>query len=167
MAGSRRGAQRYIALLLVLAIIVLSIGTYLRWWNLWFIVGPIIFPHWLGYIGALYLAVFTPIYAVLKRRYPARMRTLLSVHVFGNLLAFLLISVHYAHHLGRPPEAAPTLGTGLTLYIIVIIMVATGLMQWYRLGSRLLRTWRFVHIGLSLSFYILVSMHILITLGKI
>jgi len=151
----------------VLAIVVVSVGSYLRWWDLGFHVASLRLAHWLAYIATGYIAIFTPIYARLKRRSPGRFRTLLNIHVFGNLVAFLLISMHYAHHMGRPPEFPPTIGTGLTLYVILAIMVLTGLMQRFRLATRLQKTWRFVHVGLSLSFYIVVIMHILITLGVV
>lgn len=167
MASSRRSGHPYVALLLVSAIIVVSVGSYLRWWDLGFHVASLLLAHWLAYMAAGYIAIFIPIYATLKRRSPRHVSTLLNIHVFGNLVAFLLISMHFAHHMGRPAEFAPTLGTGLTLYMILAIMVLTGLIQRYRLASRFLRTWRFVHVGLSLSFYIVLVMHILITLGKI
>jgi len=149
----------------VLAIVVVSVGSYARWWDLGFHVASLLLAHWLAYIATAYIAIFTPMYARLKRRSPGRFRTLLNIHVFGNLIAFLLISMHYAHHMGRPPEFAPTIGTGLALYVILAIMVLTGLMQRFRLATRFQKTWRFVHVGLSLSFYIVVIMHILITLG--
>jgi len=167
MTNRRKNGQFYVALLLVLAIVVLSIGNYLRWWNLHFYVGPEYFHHWLSFIGAGYIAIFTPIYAVLKRRSPRQFGTLLNIHVFGNLVAFLFISMHFTQQMGRPAEFAPTLGTGITLYIIVAIMVVTGLMQRYQLASRFLARWRFIHVSLSLSFYIVIIIHVLHNLGVI
>lgn len=167
MAGSHRGLQLYIVVLLILAIVILSIGNYLHWLDLHFYVGPLYFHHWLSFTGAGYIAIFTPIYSIMKRRSPGQFRTLLSIHVLGNLIAFLLISIHFTQQMGRPAEFAPTLGTGITLYIIVAIMVLTGLMQRYRLVDRFLRTWRFVHVSLSLSFYIVITIHILHNLGVI
>jgi hypothetical protein len=157
--------QFWFASLLVIAVVILSIGNYSRWWSLHFYVGPEYFHHWLSFIGAGYIAIFTPIYALAKRRSPQRFGTLLKVHVFGNLVAFLLISMHFTQHMGRPPQFAPTLGTGLTLYIIVALMVITGYMQRFRLAGRFLRTWRFVHVSLSVSFYIVLVVHVLHNLG--
>jgi len=167
MTNNRKNSRFYVALLLVLAIVILSIGNYLRWWDLHFYVGPLYFHHWLSFIGAGYIAIFTPIYVILKRRSPKRFGTLLNVHVFGNLVAFLLISIHFTQQMGRPAEFAPTLGTGIALYIIVAIMVVTGLMQRYRLASRFITSWRFIHVGLSLSFYIVIVIHVLHNLGII
>jgi hypothetical protein len=167
MTSSRKSGQFYLALLLVIAIVVLSVGNYSRWWDLHFYVGPLNFHHWLTFIGAGFIAIFTPIYAIMKRRSPKHFRTLLNIHVFGNLVAFLLISIHFTQQMGRPAEFAPTLGTGIALYILVAIMVVTGLMQRFHLIRRFLKTWRFVHVGLSLSFYIVVVIHILHNMGVI
>jgi len=167
MTTSRKSSQFYIAVALFLAIIVLSIGNYLRWWDLHFYIGPFYFHHWLSFTGAGYIAISTPIYSIMKRRSPKRFGTLLNIHVFGNLIAFLLISIHFTQQMGRPAEFAPTLGTGLTLYIIVAIMVVTGFVQRFRLVGSFLRNWRFIHVSLSLSFYIVVIIHILHNLGVI
>jgi hypothetical protein len=167
MTTSRKNAQFYLALLLVVVIIVLSIGNYSRWWDLHFYVGPLNFHHWLSFIGAGYIAISTPIHSILRRRSPKRFGTLLNVHVFGNLIAFLLISIHFTQQIGRPAQFAPTLGTGLTLYIIVATMVITGFVQRFQLAGRFLKSWRFIHVGLSLSFYIVVVIHILHNLGII
>lgn len=167
MADHRKSSQFYIAIILVLAIIILSIGNYLRWWDLHFYVGPEYLHHWLSFIGAGYIAIFTPIYSIVKRRSPKRFGTLLNIHVFGNLAAFLLISMHFTQQMGRPAQFAPILGTGLTLYIIVAIMVITGFVQRFRLVGRFLKSWRFVHVSLSLSFYIVVVIHVLHNLGVI
>jgi hypothetical protein len=167
MASNRKGSQFYVAIVLVLAIIILSIGNYLRWWNLHFYVGPLYFHHWLSFIGTGYIAIFTPIYSILKRRSPKHFEALLKTHVFGNLIAFLFISMHFTQHMGRPAQFAPTLGTGLALYIIVAVMVITGFVQRFRLAGGFLRSWRFVHVSLSLSFYIVIVIHVLHNLGVI
>ncbi|OGN97294.1 MAG: hypothetical protein A2Z77_02440 [Chloroflexi bacterium RBG_13_51_36] len=167
MTTSRKSGKFYVAIALVLAIIIVSIGNYLRWWDLHFYLGPEYLHHWLSFIGAGYIAIFTPIYSIMKRRSPKHFGTLLNIHVFGNLVAFLLVSIHFTQQMGRPAQFAPTLGTGLTLYIIVAIMVITGFVQRFQLAGSFLRSWRFVHVGLSLSFYIVVVIHILHNLGFI
>ena len=167
MADGHKGLQSYLVVFLVLAIVILSVGNYLRWWDLHFYVGPLTFHHWLSFIGVGYIAIYTPVYSIMKRRSTARIRTLLSIHVLGNLTAFLLISLHFTQQMGRPAEFAPTLGTGIALYIIVGIMVLTGLMQRYRLAGRFLKTGRFVHVSLSLSFYIVIIIHVLHNMGVI
>lgn len=161
---SSKNGHMYIALALMTAIIVMSIGTYARWWDLHIVVASQSLVHWAGIIPAGYIAVFTPIYASLKRRSPGRFRTLLSIHVFGNLLAFLLISMHFADHLARP-VFPHNISTGLTVYVVVALMVLTGLMQRFRLANRIQRARRWTHVSLSLAFYIVVIMHVIITLA--
>jgi hypothetical protein len=160
-----RGAQFWVASLLIIVIVILSIGNYSRWWDMHFYIGPLYLHHWLSFIGFGYIAIFTPIYVTAKRRSPHRLGKLLKIHVFGNLVAFLFISMHFTQHMGRPPQFAPILGTGLTLYIIVAIMVITGYMQRFQLARRFLRTWRFIHVSLSLSFYIVAVIHVLHNIG--
>lgn len=99
----------------------------------------------------------------MKHRYPGSYRTLFKIHVFGNLIAFLFISMHFTQHISRPI----LLGTGLALYIIVAAMVMTGLMQRFRLAKDFLKSWRFIHVSLSLSYYIVLAVHILRNLGVI
>jgi hypothetical protein len=38
-------------------------------------------------------------------------------HVFGNLLFFALISMHFAAQVGRPAANFPELGTGLAMFM--------------------------------------------------
>ena len=75
-------------------------------------------------------------------------------------MAFLLISLHFAGQVGRP--TLPEFGTGLALYIAMVLQVATGLA--YRFNEkRFLKpmTNRFLHVGLALVFYIVIIIHIL------
>lgn len=88
--------------------------------------------------------------------------------MFMNLISFLLISLHFAGQIGRPASFYPELGTGLALYIAMILQVLTGL--FYRFGEkRFLKpmTNRFLHIGLALVFYIVIIVHVLHGLGVI
>lgn len=126
-----------------------------------FYVGPLLLHHWLGWIGAVYIAIATPLYAILKRRYPAHLKTLLAVHMTGNLIGFLFISMHFTEIIGEQLPLFLTSGTGLIQYIIVVLIVITGLIQRFRLVKGFLKSWRFIHVSLSLSFYIVLSIHIL------
>ncbi len=167
MVSNRRGGPFYIALLLVLVIIVLSVGNYLRWWDLHFYVGPFYSHHWLSIIGASYVAIITPLFSIMKRRSPQRYGGLLNLHIFGNLIAFLFVSIHFTQQMGRPAQFAPTLGTGLALYIILASMTITGFMYRFQLIGGLLKSLRFIHVSLSLSFYIVVIIHVLHNTGVI
>jgi len=158
-----KSKQNNLLILSTIAIITLSIGSHLQWWNLYFYAGPYLVHHWLGWIGALYIAVITPIYHLLKRRYPKYMKTLLTIHMFGNIAAFSLISTHFTQVI----TMSVFLGTGLALYVIVAIMVVTGLMQRLQLLPSFRKSWRFIHVSLSLSYYIVLSIHILRNVGII
>ena len=138
----------------------------LEWIHFGFFVGPFRVNHWFVWIGTLYVAVTVPIIAVSKRRFPNKFTTLFKVHVFGNLLAFLLISLHFAGQISRPAEFYPELGTGLALYIIMILLVATGFTHRFQLIPRIKsQTRKFVHVGLTFSFYIIIGIHTLHGLG--
>jgi len=150
------------AFVIILVTICLMVATYLRWFQLNFFVGPFRFTHWLVWIGTLYIAFVTPAYYVLKRRYPKRLKALVKIHVFGNLLAFMLVSIHFAQQIGRPPQFFPDLGTGLALYIITFILVATGFLhRFHLLKSVNPHLNRFMHISITMSFYIVIGIHIL------
>jgi hypothetical protein len=160
------------AIAIILITAYLSIATFLRWFNLRFQVGPFSFTHWLGWIGALFIAVYTPIYYVLKRRKPRLVKSLVKLHVFGNLLAAMLISIHYAQQMGRPAQFYPELGTGLALYIVIFILVATGFLHRFRILDKLGRYRlflphqnRFLHIAITLTFYVVIIIHALRNVG--
>lgn len=158
------------ALIIILLTIYLSVATYSHWLPLSFRIGGLFFPHWLGIIGALFIGIYAPIYYILKRRYPKRLKGLVKIHVFGNLLSFTLISIHIAQQLGRPPQFYPDLGAGLALYIITLILVITGFIHRYGLLARLGKYQiphrnRFTHVALTLSFYIVIIVHALRNVG--
>ncbi len=165
-----KDAGFWLALITILVTVCLSVGTYLRWLPLSFRIGELFFAHWLGIIGFLFIGIYTPTYYALKRRYSKRIKNLVGIHVFGNLLSFMLISIHTAQQLGRPPQFYPDLGTGLAVYIITLILVATGFVHRYGLLASLGKYQmphrnRFTHVALTLSFYIVVIVHALRNLG--
>ena len=150
------------AVVIILLTIYLMIATYLRWFQLHFSVGPFFFDHWLSWIGTLYITFFTPAYYILKRRYRKRLVALVKIHVFGNLFAFMLVSIHFAQQIGRPPQFFPDLGTGLALYIVMFILVATGFLHRFHILRRIRpHLNRFMHVSITMSFYIIVAIHIL------
>jgi hypothetical protein len=156
-----KNRQFWLALLLLLIIAVISVGNYQRWWDWRFPVGPFTSTHWLAWLGAGYIAVFTPLYSYLRRHTAGSLKNLLTTHVFGNLVAFLFIAIHYTQQMGRPPEFGAVHSTGLILFIIVTIMVVTGFLQRFGIIHSLIKSWRFIHVSLSLSFYIILIVHVL------
>jgi hypothetical protein len=138
----------------------------LRWINFSFFVGPFRANHWFVWISTLYIAFTVLMIAILKQRHKSKFLTLFRIHVFGNLLAFLLISLHFTGQINRPAEFYPDLGTGLTLYIIMLLLVATGFTHRFQLIPQIKsETRKFFHVGLSFSFYIIIGIHVLHGLG--
>ena len=141
---------------------------YFDWISVGFMMGSFRFHHWFVILGSFYIAIVTPIFFILKRSKPGSLSKLLSVHVFGNLLAFVLISVHFAGQLSRPLEFYPDLGTGVGLYTAMSLLVLTGFFLKYTLvagGSR--RLLRVIHVLAVVSFYIVIFVHALHGFGYI
>ena len=157
-----RSVEFWAALSIIVATVVLMVSDMLQWVHFGFFVGPFRANHWFVLIGSLYIAFIVPVIAVAKQRFPGRFLSLFRLHVFGNLLAFLLISLHFAGQINRPAAFYPDLGTGLALYIVMILLVATGFTHRFQLLPQIKsQTRKFVHVGLSFSFYIIIIIHML------
>jgi len=108
------------------------------------------------------IAIYSPIYYVAKRKYPLKTKAFLRVHVFGNLFSFMLITVHFAQQISRPAAFFPDLSTGLVLYIVMPILVATGYLYRFRVFKSIKpHVNRFLHVSLTITFYITIIVHIL------
>ena len=157
-----------VAAFLVLVSLILMGLIYFDWLSVGFVVGPHRFHHWSGIIGAFYVAIITPFFAVLKRSKPDSLRTLFRVHVFGNLMAFLLVSVHFAGQLSRSLEFYPDLGSGVGLYSAMSVLVFTGFFLRYGLvAGGLRRSLRVIHVLVVVSFYLVIVFHALHGFGII
>ncbi len=157
-----------LALLLVLVSLILMGLIYFDLISVGFVVGSYRFHHWAVIIGAFYIAVVTPFFVILKRSKPESLKNLYRFHVFGNLLAFLLVSVHFAGQLSRPLEFYPDLGAGVGLYVAMAVLVFTGFFLRYSLvsgGSR--RLLRVVHVLAVVCFYLVIVFHALHGFGYI
>jgi len=150
------------AFVIILVTIYFMVATYLRWFQLNFFVGPFRFTHWLVWIGTLYVAFATPAYYVLKRLYLRRLVIFIKIHMFGNLFAFMLVSVHFAQQIGRPPQFYPDLGTGLALYVVMLVLVGSGFLHRFRIIRRVRpHLNRFLHVSVTISFYLIIIVHLL------
>lgn len=158
-----------IAILLLTA--VLAVAVFADMVSLGTFIGPYRLAHWLGWIGALFVAIYAPAYHFLKRAWPKHAKILLDIHSFGFLLAFLLITLHFASQLSRPSQAYPELGEGIALFITMVLLVSTGIIQRFaaaKLGSKgtyTAKTNRAVHVSLLTAFYIIIAVHIIQGLG--
>jgi len=157
-----KDGEFWLATSLIFVTIAVAVIVYLRLFNLNFLVGPFRLTHWFTWIGTLFIAIYTPIYHVAKRKAPTKLKTLLRIHVFGNLFSFMLITAHFAQQISRPADTFPDLGTGLILYVAMPLLVLTGYLQRFRvLKSMKPQTTRFVHVAMALTFYITIVVHIL------
>jgi hypothetical protein len=115
--------------------------------------------HWIGWIGALYIAITVPVYSVVKRRYPHYARRMLNIHIIGNLLAMMLVSIHFANQVTR---SAIDFGTGTLLYISLILLVTTGMALMTGALKKYIRQVRFIHPASAIAFYLLLLVHIIL-----
>ena len=146
----------------ILLTIALSTIVYLRFFNLNFFVGPYRFTHWFTWIGTFFIAIYSPLYYVIKRKYPGKTKSLLRIHVFGNLFSFMLITIHFAQQISRPAAFFPDLSTGLVLYIVMPILVASGFFHRFQVFKNIKpHSNRFLHVALTLTFYLTILIHIL------
>ncbi len=167
--NSKEDLNFWFALVIILVAIFLLVAVYFHWLNVSFFVGPLRFGHWLGVLGTLFIAFFTPSYYVLKRRYPRRLKAMLKVHVFGTLFSFIFISIHFAQQISRPPQFYPDIGTGVISYIATLVLVSTGFLHRFRLleGGRVYPPHRnrYLHISITFTFYLVIVFHTLRNFG--
>jgi len=111
---NRRNSAFWLALVILLVTVFVSVVAYVRWYSLGFFVGSLFFVHWLGLAATAFIAALVPIYYVLKRRSPQKIKTLLKIHVFGNLFSFLFfgapLKVYHSSYrslLGDYPDPVP------------------------------------------------------------
>jgi hypothetical protein len=143
----------------VLVAIALVVITYLRVYPVDAYVGPFQVFHWASVIGAAIAALFAPIYVVLKRRCPQMRRVLFTSHMYVNLIAFEFISMHFGV-VGQVKPGVDT-GTGFLQYVVVALLIFTGIMRRFQLMPRAGRLWPFLHVSLVLSFYLVLVDHVI------
>ena len=161
-----KDSEFLLALLIILVAGSLMVAAYLHLINVSFFVGPLRFSHWLSIIGTIYIAIDTPAFVVLKRFYPEKFKGLLRYHIFGNLLFFSLISIHFAAQLGRPVLFYPVLGTGLAIYIALTIEVTSGFAERFPLIKQIdNKTNQIIHASLVMVFFLVIIFHVLTALG--
>ena len=160
--GTTKEKDFWVATAILAATVTVMLVVILHWVRIGFFVGPFRLNHWFVWIGTIYVAIAVPVIAILKKRHPQRYGTLYRTHVFGNLLAFMLISLHFASQISRPASSYPELGTGLALYIAMVLLVGTGFLQRFQLAPSIKpESYRFVHIGSAFAFYLIIILHIL------
>ncbi|MCZ2808039.1 MAG: hypothetical protein O2V44_01635 [Candidatus Bathyarchaeota archaeon] len=158
--------QFWLSVIIVVIAISLASAIYLDLLDTHFKIGQYYLHHWFSLTGTFFIAFFTPAYYYLKRRYINRFKAILFTHVFGNLIAFMLISIHFAHQIGRPARFYPDLGTGVVLYPAVIVLVITGFLTRFNLVKSA-HYLRFLHKSVTVTFYFVIAIHLLHGFGII
>jgi hypothetical protein len=157
----KRNTSFWLSLFLLLLTAVFSIGAFIQWYSLSFFVGSLFFVHWLGIAATLFIASLIPVYYVLKRKRPKVIKTLLKVHVFGNLVSFMLVSIHFAQNTGRLSGYFLRLNFGFVLFLVLCIIVATGMIERFGHNQKLARFTRPIHRYIVVVFYFVVVIHTL------
>ena len=164
-----RDINFWIIIIIFLVTVNLSTAIYLGRLNLNFTIFSIRFPHLLGIIGASFVSIFTPIFYILKRRNIKLYKQLLRLHMFGNVISLLMISMHETFRFVRLP-----LGLGFTLYILLLLLVLSGfsfkfnLLKPFRLYIKNVPHYnRFFHVSLTISFYLVFIIHLINVLGYV
>lgn len=163
---ARHGPRPWLVTLLVIAIVAVGVANfYGLLGNLHFTIGPFFSHHWMSIIGATYIAIVVPIQRYKWGKDPQKRRTLVPFHIYGNLIAVGLVTVHFSQQLSRPAEAFPDLGTGLALYVTLFLLVLTGIFMRFGIDRSRYRWWKYVHGGVTSAFYIVIVFHVLHGLG--
>ncbi len=152
----------WLSVAIVVLSVVLMFAYYSRWFSFAVRIGPFRVIHYIAWAGTLYVFFGVILFVIFKRRYLQKIKPLLKIHVFGNLSAFLLVSLHFAGQVGRPADFYPEFGTGLALYVVMVILVVTGLALRFRaIPSFTPAMNRFLHVSIAVSFYLVIVFHIL------
>jgi hypothetical protein len=139
--------------------LVLAVLSYLRLLPLGYKLGPYWLNHWAGWLSMGFIIIYAPLFIILKKRSPKSYGKLMKVHQIGFLVAFILVSLHIGSQIRRvfPPE----LGTGIALYVCLLILVVTGIMQRNQILTHRMSTLRFLHVSMVISFFLLIVFHVI------
>ena len=156
-----RTLEFWLTLSLLLVAIIASVAAYIFWYRLTFFVGSYLFIHWLGIIATTSIAVSIPIHYMIKRKRPQNFKRSLKIHIIGTLIAFLLISIHFAQNVARLAGAPERLGIGFALYLVMSLIVATGIVERYQTNGKLLIYIKAVHKYTVPILYLVILIHLL------
>ncbi len=117
--------------------------------------------HWLSIVATIFIVVSIPTYYILKHKRSQNFKVILRIHVFGNLAAFLLISIHFAQNVGRLSEALQRLGYGFVLYLLLSLIMATGILERYQTAGKLPRYIKIIHKHTVIVLCLIILIHVL------
>lgn len=156
-----RSLDFWASLFILFFTVVFAAWAYVNWFGLSFFIGDLFFVHWVGLAATIFVAVMVPVYYILKRKSHKKIKLLLRVHVFGNLLSFLLISVHFGQNMGRLSGFPSRLEDGFVLFLVLSIIVVTGMLVRFGAKMKFVRYVKFVHSYVVVVFYFVVVFHVL------
>ncbi len=166
MGSEKRDVGIYLASLILFATLTLAILVVVRVLRLHILLEQFYLHHWFTWIGTLYIAFSVPIIYYLKRVYKTKRPLLKRLHAFGNLFAVLLVTLHFSTQISRSP--LPELGTGLfILYPVMLLLVATGFTMQFLRPGRVYIALKYLHTGVTLTFYITIVAHVIHGLGLV
>jgi hypothetical protein len=155
--------HRYLSIWLsfaaVAAGLMFAVLSYLGLIPLTYKLGPYYLNHWLGWLPMGFIAIYIPIFVILKKRDPRIYGKLMKVHEIGFVVAFMLVSLHIGSQIRRvfPPE----IGTGIAAYLSVLALVVTGIMRKNQILATRMATLRFVHLSMAVSFFLVIVLHVI------
>ena len=161
MTSIFRNIYFWLSIVLLVITDILFIGTIFDWFDFGIVIGDYRLNHWLGWLGFLFILIHVPLFVSLKRKYSNRIRFFLGIHVLGNLLAYMGITVHFASQISRPAQFYPDLGTGIALYFFMSTLIVTGFLQRFNLLSNYRKSWRFLHTSSVFGLFVIIVLHIL------
>jgi hypothetical protein len=117
--------------------------------------------HWFSWTGAGFLFIAIPVFYYLKRYKSNLYQGILRFHIWGNIGAIFLISIHFTYQIGSPPILGTYTHLGLTLFITLIILLITGILLRFQFFKSKVKGIRFIHTSLVTAFYLVAIIHIL------
>jgi hypothetical protein len=155
------------AVAIIAALVVLIALTYMHVVRFNSVVDDYRLSHWFSIAGSIYIAVASPIFVFLKRKFRGNYPNLVRFHMFGNLVFFILIAIHFTSQIARPAASYPELGTGVALFVAMSLQVASGFTQKFKTQKISInaKANRLIHGGLIAVFYLVIVFHVLHGLG--
>ena len=139
--------------------LVLAVLSYLGLIPLGYKLGPYWLNHWLSWFSMGVIAIYVPVFVVLKKRNPKIYSRLVKVHEIGFIVAFMLVSLHIGTQISRvfPPE----IGTGIAAYVSLLALMVTGVLRKNQILATRMATLRLIHLSMAVSFFLVIVLHVI------
>ena len=157
--SKRRSLSIWLSFAAVAVGLMFAVLSYLGLIPLSYKLGPYWLNHWLGWLAMGLIAIYVPVFVILKKRTPKIYGKLIKVHEIGFIVAFMLVSLHIGSQIRRvfPPE----IGTGIAAYISLLALVVTGIMRKNQILATRMATLRTIHLSMAVSFFLVIVVHVI------